>query len=88
MTDKKVKVKVEYTGHDPFEHEFPNEETIGEIKKKALHKFEIEKEAGEKYILQHNGVTLGNDVRIGELKHHEVTLVLLLKEPQPKGYVG
>jgi hypothetical protein len=87
-SERKVEVEVAYTGHDEYKGAFEPEATIGTIKDKALHHFHIEESAADKYVLEHNGVHLDDKLEIGSFKRHEVKLVLLLKKPQEKGYVG
>jgi uncharacterized protein YacL (UPF0231 family) len=85
---KKIKVTVAYTGHDDYEGEFSPEESIGTVKRKAMHQFDIEESAADKYVLQHDNVNLDDKIKVGALGKCDVKLVLLLKQPQEKGYAG
>lgn len=88
MNDKKIEATVSYTGHDDYQGEFSPEVPVGTVKRKAMDKFEIEPSAAEKYALQFNGANLDEHTKIGDLGRHEVKLVLVLKQPQQKGYAG
>lgn len=86
--EKRVEVEVAYTGHHEYKEVCPPETSIGTIERKALRHFHIEESAADKYVLQHDGVNLDDNTEIGSFGKHEVKLVLVLKKPQEKGYVG
>jgi hypothetical protein len=83
---KKVLVKVAYTGHDEYADGFPPEVPVGTIKRKALHAFQIEESAADQYAIQFSGTNVDDKTKIGELGKGEVSLVLVLKKPQEKGH--
>lgn len=87
MNDKKIHVTVSYTGHDDYAEEFAPEVPIGTVKRKAMHKFDLEESAADKYAIQLGGVNLDDKSKLSELGQREVSLVLLLKKPQEKGCV-
>jgi len=83
---KKVQVIVSYTGHDNYSESFPPEVPIGTIKRKAMHEFGIEQSAADKYALQFDGANIDDKTKLSDLGVREVKLVLVLKQPQEKGY--
>ena len=83
---KEIKVSVSYTGHDPYEHKFTPETTLGTVKAKAMELFKIEPGAADKYVLQFDGASYDDATKIGKFGKCELPLVLLLKKPQEKGY--
>jgi hypothetical protein len=88
MNDKKIEATVSYTGHDDYQGEFSPEVPVGTVKRKAMKEFDIEESAADKYALQFNGTNLDDHTKIGDLGKPEVKLVLVLKQPQQKGYAG
>lgn len=88
MNDKKITVVVSYTGHDDYQDQFSPETPVGTIKRKAMHQFGIEESAADKYVIQFNGVNIDDSTKIGTLGGPVVKLILLLKQPQEKGYAG
>lgn len=88
MNEKKIKATVAYTGHDEYQGDFSPEVPVGTVKRKAMHEFHIEESAADQYVLQFAGTNLDDHTKIGDLRRQEVELVLLLKNPQEKGYAG
>ena len=84
--EKKINVKVAYTGHDEYEENFSPEVPLGTIKRKAMKQFDIEESAADNYALQLSGTNLDDKTKVGELGRPEVKLVLVLKKPQEKGH--
>ncbi|MFN7138212.1 MAG: hypothetical protein ACK4UN_02615 [Limisphaerales bacterium] len=86
MDNKKIVVSVAYTGKDEYAENFASEVPVGTVKRKAMHQFEIEASAAERYVLQLNGVNIDDKTKIGDLGGADIKLTLLLKKPQEKGY--
>lgn len=83
---KKVQITVSYTGQDDYVESFAPEVPVGTVKRKAMHEFGLEASAADKYALQFGGVNLDDHSKLSDLGKHEVKLVLVLKQPQEKGY--
>jgi hypothetical protein len=88
MNDKKIKVEVAYTGQDPYQDSFAPEVPLDTVKRKAMHQFGIEASAADQYALQLASANLDDKATVGSLGKSDVTLTLVLKKPQEKGYVG
>ena len=83
-----IRVDVAYTGHNNFEGKFPSETALGVVKLKAMSEFSLEQSAASKYALQHDGANFDDNVKLIVFGKCELSLTLVLKQPQEKGYVG
>ena len=84
--NKKVKVRVLYTGQEAYVDEFAPEVPIGTVKRKAMKQFGLEESAADQYALQYEGANLDDKRKVGDIADNEVTLTLVRVKPQEKGY--
>jgi hypothetical protein len=85
MSEKKITVTVQYVGKNDFHESFEEQTTIGHVKRKAMHAFDLEESSANKYALQLNGTDLVDGATLSTLHKASVTLQLVLIGEVAKG---
>lgn len=85
MSNQTISITVQYVGVDDFKEDVHGDPVFQAIKLKALDKFELEKSAADKYVLQFNGADLLDTAHVSSLNLPSFTLVLMRKKEPEKG---
>lgn len=85
MKPSTVLVTVKYVGKNDYTDEVRGDPVFSAIMLKAMHSFDLEASAADKYVLQYEGRDLDGKAHVSSLEQNTIVLTLTLKEEPVKG---